>query len=174
MKSMGTQSSYELLWLDLKTGYQDSCPIYGHQVKRLIVWIEHFPKNKVISAAIYIWGNGSILVLFSTDDIIKQKHFSCYSPFVWGIHQSLPDSPHKGQWHRALMFSLICAWTNGWANNRDTGDLRGHHAHYDTTAMSWWESFIHIELCIPLRNSEVCPQTLVFEFETWAICRSLL
>ena len=33
-------------------------------------------------------------------------------------------SPHKGQWRGAFMFSLICAWTNGWSNNRDAGDLR--------------------------------------------------
>ena len=33
------------------------------------------------------------------------------------------------------MFSLICAWTNGWVNNRDTGDLRRHHAHYGVTVM---------------------------------------
>ena len=26
---------------------------------------------------------------------------------------------HKGQWRGAVMFSLICAWPNGWANNRD-------------------------------------------------------
>ena len=25
---------------------------------------------------------------------------------------------HRGQWHGALVFSLICAWTNGWAKNR--------------------------------------------------------
>ena len=31
------------------------------------------------------------------------------------------DSPHKGQWRGALMFSLICAWKNGWANNRGVG-----------------------------------------------------
>ena len=24
--------------------------------------------------------------------------------------------PHKGQWRRALMFSLICAWINDWVN----------------------------------------------------------
>ena len=30
------------------------------------------------------------------------------------------DFPHKGQWRWALMFSLICAWTNRWANNGDT------------------------------------------------------
>ena len=38
-------------------------------------------------------------------------------------------SPHKGQWRRALMFSLIWAWIKGWVNNGDAGDLRRHHAH---------------------------------------------
>ena len=33
------------------------------------------------------------------------------------------------------IFSLICAWTNGWANNRDAGDLRRHGAHYDVITM---------------------------------------
>ena len=41
------------------------------------------------------------------------------------------NSPHKGQWRGALMFSLICAWINDWVNNRDAGDLRRHHGHYD-------------------------------------------
>ena len=31
-----------------------------------------------------------------------------------GIHQSLVDSSHNGQWHRPLIFSLIFAWTNVW------------------------------------------------------------
>ena len=44
--------------------------------------------------------------------------------------------PHKGQWHEALMFSLICAWTNGYANNRDAGDLRHHCAYYYVTVMN--------------------------------------
>ena len=48
----------------------------------------------------------------------------------------LVDSPHKDQWRGALIFSLICAWTNGWANNRDAGDLRRHRAHYDVIVMS--------------------------------------
>ena len=42
---------------------------------------------------------------------------------------------HKDQWHGALMFSLICAWINGWVNNREAGDLRRHSAHYDVTVM---------------------------------------
>ena len=37
------------------------------------------------------------------------------------------------------MFSFICAWINGWLNNRDAGDLRRHRAHYYVTVMfqSW-------------------------------------
>ena len=42
-------------------------------------------------------------------DVIKWKYFPRYWPFVRGIHRSPVNSPHKGQWHGALMFSLICA-----------------------------------------------------------------
>ena len=64
------------------------------------------------------------------DDIIKWKHFPCNWPFVRGIDRSSVDFPLKGQWRGALMFSLICAWTNGWANTQEAGDLRCHCAHY--------------------------------------------
>ena len=63
------------------------------------------------------------------------KHFPHYWPFVRGIHRSPVNSPHKGQWRRALMFSLICAWINSWVNNGEAGDLRHHHAHYDVIVM---------------------------------------
>ena len=65
------------------------------------------------------------------DDVIKWKHFPRYWPFVRGIHRSPVNSPHKGQWRVALVFSLICTWINGWVNNREAGDLRRHRAHYD-------------------------------------------
>ena len=45
------------------------------------------------------------------------------------------NSPHKGQWRGALMFSLICVWINGWVNNRKAGDLRHYRAHYDVIVM---------------------------------------
>ena len=45
------------------------------------------------------------------------------------------NSPHKGQWREALMFSLICAWLNDWVNNREAGDLRRHRGHYDVNIM---------------------------------------
>ena len=58
-----------------------------------------------------------------------------YWPFVRGIHRSLVNSPHKGQWRGAFMFSLICASINGWVNNGEAGDLRRHRAHYDGIVM---------------------------------------
>ena len=69
------------------------------------------------------------------DDLIKWKRFPCYWPFVRGIHRSPVNSPHKGQWHGPLIFSLICAWINYWVNNREAGDLRHHRAHYDVNVM---------------------------------------
>ena len=83
--------------------------------------------------------------------------FPRYWPFVLGIHQSPVNSPNKGQWHGALMFSLICAWINGWINNREAGDLRRHRAHYDVNVMNlftlmlsyknslWWNMKVRTE-----------------------------
>ena len=70
------------------------------------------------------------------DDVIKRKDFSRYWPFVWGIHRSPVNSPHKGQWRGNLMFSMICASINGSINNREAGDLRRHRAHYDVIVMA--------------------------------------
>ena len=77
------------------------------------------------------------------DDAIKWKHFQRCWPVVLGIHRSPVNSPHKGQWCRALMFSLICTWVN----NREAGYLRLYRAHHDVTVMplywltppaTWW------------------------------------
>ena len=45
------------------------------------------------------------------------------------------NSPHKGKWRGALMFTLICARINDWVNNREAGDLRPHRGHYDVNVM---------------------------------------
>ena len=62
--------------------------------------------------------------VLSHEDVIKWKHFPLHWPFMTGIHRSPMNSPHKGQWRGTLMFSLICAWINGWGNNSETSDLR--------------------------------------------------
>ena len=69
------------------------------------------------------------------NDVIKWKQFPRYWLFVRGIHRSPVNSPHKGQWRGALMFSLICVWINGWVKNREAGDLRRYRVHYDVTVV---------------------------------------
>ena len=76
-----------------------------------------------------------IYISYFQDDVMKWKYVPRYWPFVRGIHRSLGNSPHDGQWCGALMFSLICAWPNGWVNNQDADDLRCHCTHYDVTVM---------------------------------------
>ena len=71
------------------------------------------------------------------DDVIKWKHFPRYWPFVRGIRRSSMNSPKKGQWRGALMFSLICAWINDWVNNRKAGVSRRYRTQYDVTAIIW-------------------------------------
>ena len=58
------------------------------------------------------------------------------------IHWSPVNSPHKGQWRGALMFSLICIWINGWVNNCEAGDLRHHRAYYNVIVMSTWDNMV--------------------------------
>ena len=118
------------------------------------------------------WSNIGLFFLVTThDDVIKWKHFPRYWPFVGGIHRPPVDSHHKGQWRGALMFSLICAWTNSWTNNRDAVDLRRHRADYDVIIMhqgyssywrqsSWWrhqmDTFSALQaLCAGIHRSAV-------------------
>ena len=61
--------------------------------------------------------------------------FRVTGPWCGGIHRWPVNSPLKGQWRGAFIFPLICAWTHGWANNGDAGDLIRHPDHYDVTVM---------------------------------------
>ena len=65
----------------------------------------------------------------------NENIFRVTGPFLRGIHRSPVNSPHKGQWFGALMFSLICGWINAWVNNCKAGDLIHHRAHYDVIVM---------------------------------------
>ena len=66
----------------------------------------------------------------------EMETFPRYWPFVRGIHRSMANSAHKGQWCGALMFSLTSAWINGWVNNREAGDSRRQRSHYNVIVMA--------------------------------------
>ena len=93
------------------------------------------------------------------DDVIKWKHFPRYWPFVRGIHRSPVNSPHKGQWRGALMFSLMCARINSWVNNREAGDLRRYRHHYDVIVMPW-ANMSTLQLCAQIGNPPIVFPTI--------------
>ena len=105
------------------------------------------------------------------DDVIKWKQSPRYWSFVRGIHRSLVNSPHKGQWRGALMPSLIWAWINAWVNNRGAGDLRRHCAHYDVFGMT---KYYKIQaLCIIIGEFCVLIQSLDTFFQGCAVAYRL-
>ena len=53
-------------------------------------------------------------------------------------------------------FALICAWINGWVNNRKAGYLRRHRAHYDVIVMS------DVEIVAPFSIQSLSFQAWVF------------
>ena len=50
--------------------------------------------------------------------------FSALLDLCAGKSPVTDDFPSQGQWRGALMFSLICAWINGWVNNHEAGGLK--------------------------------------------------
>ena len=80
----------------------------------------------------------------------QMETFSALLALCVGIHRSPLNSPDKDQWSGALMFSLMCAWTNGWVNDCDIDDLRCHCTHYDITVMLSIYSSLDIILTILL------------------------
>ena len=109
--------------------------IYGRVASGLLTLLEHTIRRRTAK-----WMNNH-------DDVIKWKHFPRNWPFVRGIHRSPVNSPHKGQWRGALIFSLICVWINDWVNNREAGDLRRYRAHYDVVIMLTFSLFAICLLC---------------------------
>ena len=108
--------------------------------------------------------------LYMHDDVIKWNYFPRYWPFVRGIQRSLVNFSHNGEWREGLMFSLICASTNGWENNRGAGDLRRLRAYYDATVsrelivifkITPWNArtnmlqFKHLRDCVELPKSRL-------------------
>ena len=67
------------------------------------------------------------------------------------------NSPHKGQWRGALIFSLVCAWRKACANNRDAGGLRHHRAHSDATVINQQQIYRNVESLSMWRRHHAVP-----------------
>ena len=88
------------------------------QVSGLMCWTAFPSCTEIVNTQIVTYF-GNIMISFPT------------------LRRSPVDSPNKGQWREALMFSLICAWTNNGANSRYASDLKRRRTHYDVTVMNF-------------------------------------
>ena len=112
----------------------------------MIKWINHrWPVNSPRK-----WPNNADSV--SIPWLLRVLPISSRSYISWWRHQMKTfsvllalcagNSPVTGEFPslrpvtQSSDLSLICAWINGWVNNRKAGDLRRHRAHYDVTVMS--------------------------------------
>ena len=100
-------------------------------IKRiLMITFDILQSWKFVMKLLYTMVNYNLL-LHTYDDVIKWKHFSRHWSFVRGIRRSPVNSPHKGQWRGALMFSLFCV-----LNKRLSKQSRGWW--FKTPSRSLW------------------------------------
>ena len=131
-------SYWQFTWLNAKRNIKHAFPYWGN---RLL--------NKPVLPALadkHLTPLCTIVLCYNHDDVIKWKNFPCYWTFVWGIHRSPLNSPHKSQWRGALMFSLICARINGWVNNGEAEDFRRYRTHYEVTVIFQYNMMLHTAL----------------------------
>ena len=108
-----------------------SCPLYHGYYQR---------KNNVWCLFSVYWYLASCILYICKSMVINFFSLSLSLSLSVSV-----NSPHKGQWRGALMFSLICVWINGWVSNREAGDLRHHRGHYDVSVIIFgsldWTSY---------------------------------
>ena len=104
------------------------------------------------------------------DDVIKWKHFPRYGPFVRRIHQW--NSPHKGQWRGALIFSFIWTRMNGCVNNQWWGWwFETPSCHYDVIVMYCYACYAFLCTTVPWQWSNTkqrgrCIKWIYHEYDT--------
>ena len=99
----------------------------------------------------------------------RHQTFSALLAICAGNSPVPVNSPHKGQWSGALMFSLICTWIKGWVNNREAGDLRRHSANYDVIVMLWRQAMEKLSVLLAVCASLTIglPMQRVTNTELW-------
>ena len=114
-------------WISRLVYWVPCCPIF------LVLWKDSMRAQS--KKGVFCLGVGAIakgpMLYNNHGDVIKWKHFPRYLPVVRRIHRSPVNSPHKGLWRGALVFTLIWAWINRWVNNCEAGNLKRHRAHHD-------------------------------------------
>ena len=130
--------------LEISLLLQKSC-CCGHLGGNLEFWSLHKWDSRGLLIC-YLWVHYGLIL---KKNILLRILFTS-NPNALGLITMMTspvNATHKAQWRRALMYHLIYAWTNGWANNRNASDLIRHRIHYDVIVMMvsdciwssiWW------------------------------------
>ena len=138
-------------WNLLSDGSGNIYLMWGQLCLFLILWYLQFIQRDDTSCMKLCRKKAPGLPLHN--DVIKWKHFSSCWPFVrWPV-----NSPHKGQWRGALMFSFICAWMKAWVNNHEAGDLGHHRAHYDVIVMNRYVKIFRLNQANCMSSDVILP-----------------
>ena len=114
------------------------------------------------SGTLYIQNLGFAPPGISVSWWIYQMDSSALLAFVRGIHRSPVNSPHKGQWRRALMFSVNCA-LNKWLSEQPWGWW------FETPSRSLWR-YCNVHMFMHRSRMNVTPQ---FPLPHVALCMRL-
>ena len=68
-----------------------------------------------------------VLIIMTSSNI---NNFHVPVPFVWVIHRSRVDSPHKGTITWTVDVSILVVSTNCWTNTQLTGNSMHHDGHF--------------------------------------------
>ena len=126
-----------------------------HSIQNVCVNIYDFRLCDLVSSLSFLGWIFEYNTMTSSDENIFHVSGLCA-----GIHRSPVNSPNKGQWRGAFIYSLICAWINGYVhvNKGEAGDLRRHCARYDVTVMMKAIIIMHTHFYMFLRGSKNCQQ----------------
>ena len=100
-----------------------------------LIGLNHTFRNKASGQCLYSHHCHPKVLSVCIDDYQIKKTFSALLALYEGNSLVTGGFPAQRSVARIFYVSLICAWTKGWANTRDTGDLRRPRAQYDVAAM---------------------------------------
>ena len=122
-QSYGCPSVSEVIPKNMHTISRDLTITETQQITNSVTL--HYPRDVLYKGCIYkIWWRH------------QMESFSALLALCAGNSPGPVNSPHKGQWRGALMFSLIYTWINDWVNNREAGDFLCHRGHYNVNVMN--------------------------------------
>ena len=163
------------------TFFKTNCYISNKTLSHSIIFVDQswitYSLNNYLTAIGSILNSGGLTSQFGVSQFKRNTAILVLYPLIltsvniavsivsWWRHQMeifsalLAICPrwHKGQWRRALMFSLIGNRINSWVNNDEAGDLGRNRAHYDVTVMCWkYHRRTHYHLCVCVCQSICC------------------